>query len=758
VRDESAVPLAVAIFDRCDHFTHSFLLCGISSMEKTSTIFGFKISFHFWIFNIRVGNPGLSAENPSSPDSALIYLRLLSISSVLSQSIYLATILSIRKKSLVMPLIFLPAWINVCIIPFLNYDFHLTPFGWSYRVAEPTIVFPIVILIYLGYLVTTVISLIKLLMEARSKQLKKKYGVLLGSFLIFQVIGIPLTNYLLMINPNFPPFGGILHLATFLFIVYALMIREEKIPLISHITLKDFPKVYSSFLTILYNKTGDASLGEESFKFSDFIKDSGIDEYVTLSEKGITFKMPRNLKHVDLINKNLKILEMNFEDSEILDLYLRVLNAAYQMLGEKFNEIIKNNEDFLKRSDLIYGIANGRFLEKIKKDESLKSFDDVKSCLKIYKRLLLPINIEILSSIDSQKRLAIHYATRNVNITKYGEILMQEAERTIKKLPEEEQLPIIIESFNSFVSWTYERALKRLNSETQNIMSVLQRILTLNKERAVKLNVYNTFLETLFARIPQAEIQHLYLKYLEETVESRTSQLKQIQKQLLEAERMAAIGETVTMIGHDIRNPLQVIFNTLYLAMRKIDAIHASPEEKNQLKNLLEKIRMQADYINRMILDLQDYTKGITPEFTTLDLHELLSETLSLIMIPEKIDVILNVKDNFPKILADPTLMKRVLINLIKNAIEAMPEGGEIRISAAVKGDNALIEVEDTGIGIPQKSINEIFRPFFTTKPKGLGLGLAVCKKLMEAQGGKISVKSEIGKGTRFSILIPIAK
>ncbi|MHA1833857.1 MAG: sensor histidine kinase, partial [Candidatus Baldrarchaeia archaeon] len=120
--------------------------------------------------------------------------------------------------------------------------------------------------------------------------------------------------------------------------------------------------------------------------------------------------------------------------------------------------------------------------------------------------------------------------------------------------------------------------------------------------------------------------------------------------------------------------------------------------------------------------------------------------------------LIINMPDDFPKILADPVLMKRILINLIENAIEAIPEGGGVKINAIVKGEKAIIEVEDTGIGIPKERMNAIFRPFFTTKPKGLGLGLAVCKKLIDAQGGKISVTSVNGKGTKFKIVIPIKK
>jgi len=397
-------------------------------------------------------------------------------------------------------------------------------------------------------------------------------------------------------------------------------------------------------------------------------------------------------------------------------------------------------------------------LKKIRRDDSLNFFDDVKSCLKIYKRLLLPIDVEILSSMDSNKRLAMHYATRKVRITEYGEILMQEAERAILKLPREERLPIIIESFNSFVSWIYERALKRSDVEAQRVINTLQRILRLNKEKAVKINAYSTFLETLSSRIPAARIRQMYLEYLEESVDSRDREIKQIQRQLLESERMAAIGETATMIGHDVRNSLQAIFNTVYLAMKKIDVISASSEEKNQLKNLLGRIRNQAEYINRMVLSLQDYAKNVTPELVKSDIRELLDDVLSSVMIPEKIRVIRDVKDDFPKILADPTLMKRVLTNLIKNAVEAMPESGEIRISATVKGDRAFINIRDTGVGIPEENINKIFEPFFTTKSKGLGLGLAVCKKLVEAQGGRITVKSKVGKGSEFRIEIPIVK
>ena len=126
-------------------------------------LFTFGLSIFVW------ENLAYLQRSASNLNDAFTYLRLLSISGVLSQSTYLAAVLSIRKKIRVLPLVFLPAWINVCTVPFVSYDFHLTQYGWSYRVAQPSAPLIIAILIYLGYLVATVISLIKLVWEARSK-------------------------------------------------------------------------------------------------------------------------------------------------------------------------------------------------------------------------------------------------------------------------------------------------------------------------------------------------------------------------------------------------------------------------------------------------------------------------------------------------------------------------------------------------------------------------------------------------------------
>lgn len=124
--------------------------------------------------------------------------------------------------------------------------------------------------------------------------------------------------------------------------------------------------------------------------------------------------------------------------------------------------------------------------------------------------------------------------------------------------------------------------------------------------------------------------------------------------------------------------------------------------------------------------------------------------------IPKNITVSCSLKAGFPKIKTDPFYLRRILTNLTSNAMQAMPQGGKITINAECKGGKVLIRVEDTGGGIPEEIRGKIFKPLFTTKSKGQGFGLAVVKKLADALDGKVTVESQVGKGTRFTLEFPM--
>ncbi|MEM3562475.1 MAG: MEDS domain-containing protein [Candidatus Jordarchaeaceae archaeon] len=241
-----------------------------------------------------------------------------------------------------------------------------------------------------------------------------------------------------------------------------------------------------------------------------------------------------------------------------------------------------------------------------------------------------------------------------------------------------------------------------------------------------------------------------YSEQLEELVEERTRKLRT-------AERMAAIGETAAMVGHDLRNPLQVIVGSVYLAKQRIKAI-SSPDlkkRKYELGEILQTIEDQIDYMNKIVSDLEDFARPVQPQLVETNLKQVISDTLSNITIPQNIETHIEIEKEFPILMVDPMMMKRVFSNLITNAIQAMPKGGKLTIKASKNKETLSIEISDTGEGIPEENLPKLFQPLFTTKSKGQGLGLSVCKRLVEAHGGNITVKSKLGEGSTFTIKIP---
>lgn len=239
-----------------------------------------------------------------------------------------------------------------------------------------------------------------------------------------------------------------------------------------------------------------------------------------------------------------------------------------------------------------------------------------------------------------------------------------------------------------------------------------------------------------------------YTENLEALVEEEAKKLK-------DAERLAAIGKTASMVGHDIRNPLQTITSSVYLAKEEVNSLPASREREN-LTESLASIEDQVSYINKIISDLQDFVKPLNPRIEETNMHKLFKDAFLSSVIPKNIKVIIAIEQDVPPLLVDKYLIKRVLINLISNAVQAMPDGGTLTAKATQKNGMMLISIEDTGLGIPEENRIKIFEPLFTTKPRGQGFGLSVCKRLVEAhKGGTIAFESEEGKGSRFTIRIP---
>ena len=231
-------------------------------------------------------------------------------------------------------------------------------------------------------------------------------------------------------------------------------------------------------------------------------------------------------------------------------------------------------------------------------------------------------------------------------------------------------------------------------------------------------------------------------------------QAEESAKKLKDAERLAAIGATAGMVGHDIRNPLQAITSDIFLAKTELTSTPESVEKANALESLIE-IEKNVDYINKIVADLQDFARPLKPNAEETDIKLVIDELLAKNSLPENVKVSVKVESDARKVVADSAYINRIMYNLVNNSVQAMPKGGKLTINAYKETNDSIITVEDTGVGIAESVKGKLFTPMFTTKAKGQGFGLAVIKRMTEALGGTVSFESQEGKGTTFTVRLP---
>jgi GAF domain-containing protein/CHASE1-domain containing sensor protein len=224
--------------------------------------------------------------------------------------------------------------------------------------------------------------------------------------------------------------------------------------------------------------------------------------------------------------------------------------------------------------------------------------------------------------------------------------------------------------------------------------------------------------------------------------------LREAQEELVRAERLALLGRLAGGVGHELRNPLGVIQNSVYY----LKTVLPDGEAVRKHLAILEREVRTAD---RIVNDLLDFARTRLPTRVPHDLNDSVREVLERTPRPENVRVVLHLSEDLPAVLADPHQVGQVLGNLVTNAIQAMPEGGTLTVETAQAGGDVQVAVADTGLGIPPENLEKIFQPLFTTKARGIGLGLAVAKTLAEASGGAITVESIPGRGSRFVVRFP---
>jgi signal transduction histidine kinase len=236
-------------------------------------------------------------------------------------------------------------------------------------------------------------------------------------------------------------------------------------------------------------------------------------------------------------------------------------------------------------------------------------------------------------------------------------------------------------------------------------------------------------------------------------LESSMSELSETQARLVFQERLAAIGQVAAAVGHELRNPLGVLTNTLYLVRSGL-----SDDEQARLGRHLDRADREIGVAVVIVESLLEFARARDPLDEPVDVADLVEESLSVAPPPDGVDVVQIGLDDIEPIHADHQQLRQVLLNLLTNSYQAMAGEGVVTIDAKRRGNALELRVSDTGTGMDEDTANHVFDAFFTRKAKGIGLGLAVTKRIVEAHGGTIAAESKLGVGTTFVISIPLER
>jgi two-component system NtrC family sensor kinase len=254
-----------------------------------------------------------------------------------------------------------------------------------------------------------------------------------------------------------------------------------------------------------------------------------------------------------------------------------------------------------------------------------------------------------------------------------------------------------------------------------------------------------------------------FTQNLETKVEERTAQLKAAQKKLLHSDRLASLGQLSASVAHEINNPISGVLNLSMLMQRMLKDDGIPPGRLEEFRKYLTQVTNETARVGRIVSDLLAFSRRGKPQRAAADLNRIVRATLSLAQHKMKLSnvtVEANLEEGLPAVPCDASQIQQVVLNLALNAAEATHGGSDRRVFVSTSGGPGMVAlaVSDNGEGIPPENLSKIFDPFFTTKSdgKGVGLGLAVSYGIIQAHGGDIEVKSAVGEGTTFTVLLPI--
>ena len=560
---------------------------------------------------------------------------------------------------------------------------------------------------------------------------------------------------------------------------YDCIVTDYKMPEKNGLELSSEIRARSNVPIIIYTGQGSEEVAEKAFSI-------GINDYI---------KKEIDPSHYQLLAKRIRDI---VEKRRIEQVYTNVVSGAKDaiaiVVGEK---IVFVNEAFLKLVDfsseknvlnnsifnLLIGIEKTTLQEEMSrllKGEVNYIVDERE--IKRKDRKKIPVEIKT-SVIDYMGERALLYFLRDISERKTLEDEIKRSEIKYRSLVELAPDGVITINLRGDVTWINE-AYTAITGYTSNEI-VGKKVWSL---KTVKPSDIGTFLG-LFVKllrgsaIPPVEFQWMSKdgsagwgegraslikidgkktevllslrditerKQMENDLKKYSKNMERLAEEraqkLMESEKMVFAGAIASTVAHDLKGPLNTILNAVYL-------MDTRPEKAAQMREIIVKAVENA---TRMLDEARGKTTSRVLNIEEVDVAPFIESIIEETPISSRIEVKTDLEHVFVEI--DRLRMRRAIENLIRNAVDAMPSNGFLLISSRKEGDKGVIEVKDSGVGIPKEVLSKLFTPFLTTKENGTGLGLHYCKNTLEEHGGSIEVKSKVGSGTTFTLRIPMKR
>ena len=304
----------------------------------------------------------------------------------------------------------------------------------------------------------------------------------------------------------------------------------------------------------------------------------------------------------------------------------------------------------------------------------------------------------------------------------------------------------------AFLSWFAASRLHRALQDTRRYAGELQSANEKLQASEEELRTSNEELESANEELRATEEE---LRSSNEELEAANEELRETQEQLIRSEKLAVIGQLAGGVGHELRNPLGAIKNAVYYIKGKVGKSDLAQKEPRVME-FLDIMDDEINSSNKIISDLLGFSRVGKPAVSPARIEMVIDDAIAHTPIPENIELTKKLDAGLAEVEVDTDQIRQVLMNMVTNAVQAMPEGGKLTIEARQKNSFLEMEIADAGCGISKETVDKIFDPLYTTRAKGIGLGLAVCKSIIDRHEGRIEVQSEVGKGTTFTIKLPL--